>query len=463
MLAAIVETSQFGFAIIDESTTFRYVSPALADHLGRSREELIGTQGLELIHPDDRELAELVIFEHLDPESRFDDSGVPVSLRVLRPDGTYTTLEIGALGLFDHPDIRGAVVRTRPMRGREHLNEALHLLAKNEPSRRVLAQLVAAAEGLIGDGTAVISARDPRRAWHLPDDLDRPLSLLVDTPERPPEVWRRAQASRELESATVDDLEPPIADAARAAGHEACWVLAVPHLTIEACLVIWRPHRRTPLVSARIEIGRVADAVGLAMERDRVMGELEHAARNDQLTGLANRGTMHGALAAALDRAAAGGGAVGLLYVDLDGFKVVNDEHGHHVGDAVIRIVAERLARAVRVSDLPGRLGGDEFAVVCCDVGGVGELETVARRIVDEISAPIALEGIDAAAEPVTVRVGASVGIAVADADWVWAVRAQGLDPGDRLLTNADRAMYDAKRSGDRVRAVHDDVAVPGQ
>lgn len=459
MLAAIVETSQFGFAIIDESTTFRYVSPALADHLGRSREELIGTQGLELIHPDDRELAELVIFEHLDPESRFDDSGVPVSLRVLRPDGTYTTLEIGALGLFDHPDIRGAVVRTRPMRGREHLNEALHLLAKNEPSRRVLAQLVAAAEGLIGDGTAVISARDPRRAWHLPDDLDRPLSLLVDTPERPPEVWRRAQASRELESATVDDLEPPIADAARAAGHEACWVLAVPHLTIEACLVIWRPHRRTPLVSARIEIGRVADAVGLAMERDRVMGELEHAARNDQLTGLANRGTMHGALAAALDRAAAGGGAVGLLYVDLDGFKVVNDEHGHHVGDAVIRIVAERLARSVRVSDLAGRLGGDEFAVVCRDVEGVGELEAVAGRIVEEMAAPITLEAQTPDAEPLVVRVGASIGIAIAEPDWIVSTREAGGDPSDRLLTTADRAMYQAKRSGDQIRYLDDTAA----
>ena len=461
MLAAIVETSLFGYAVIDASFTFRYVSPSLADQVGRSVDELVGTNGLDLIHPDDRELAALAVMEHLDSDGRHDDYGVPVSLRALHGSGGVVALEIGALDLLDHPDIAGVVVRTRPMRGLEFLNEGMRLLAQGAPTRRVLAELVAAGEGIIEDGVGLIAARDRNRSWSLPDDVDPVLALLADTDGGVPELWRRAEATREVQAAFVDEMEPAIASTARAAGFEACWVVPVPHLPIEAQVVIWRTTRRSPRVTSRLELGRVADVVGLAIERDRAIRELEHAARTDHLTGLANRSALHDTLERELERCAAtGDSGVGLLFVDLDGFKAVNDRHSHHAGDEALTVVAERVRQTVRASDVVGRLGGDEFAVLCREPVEQFELEAMASRVVEAITAPIELDGHHGLAHAgAVVKVGASVGVALARPEWIARLLEAGISPGDRLLNRADRAMYEAKRSGGSVRFLHDDLS----
>jgi diguanylate cyclase (GGDEF)-like protein len=157
---------------------------------------------------------------------------------------------------------------------------------------------------------------------------------------------------------------------------------------------------------------------------------LRFRAYHDPLTGLANRDMFSEAVEQAL--AAPTGGQVGVLYIDLDGFKPINDAFGHATGDRVLTVVAERLSRAARGGDLVARLGGDEFAVMLPDLQHVAEAKAVARRILSALQA-----GFDIQRD--VVRVGASIGVACGQAGRI--------GPGE-LLRNADVAMYAAKMRG---------------
>ena len=121
---------------------------------------------------------------------------------------------------------------------------------------------------------------------------------------------------------------------------------------------------------------------------------------------------------------------LGLLYLDLDGFKPVNDAYGHGAGDELLRIVAARLRHALRANDLVGRIGGDEFACLLCDVTDRPQLGQIARKLLDAVAAPLKIG-------QVQVSVAASIGIALYPGDGVSA---------DDLLRNADAAMFRAKR-----------------
>jgi len=125
---------------------------------------------------------------------------------------------------------------------------------------------------------------------------------------------------------------------------------------------------------------------------------------------------------------------IGVLYIDLDGFKAVNDDHGHSVGDAVLAEVAARVSAAVRSGDVVARLGGDEFAVLCPEFDAHPDLTGVAERIIAAITEPISVKGLD-------VVVGASVGIATA-------TRSQAGASPDSLVDLADQALYQAKADG---------------
>ncbi|MCA1710097.1 MAG: diguanylate cyclase [Actinobacteria bacterium] len=157
---------------------------------------------------------------------------------------------------------------------------------------------------------------------------------------------------------------------------------------------------------------------------------LSERAVRDPLTGLANRSLLEERLRAVLARDARTGTATALLFLDLDEFKAINDEHGHAVGDSVLRHVAGRLKAGVRPSDTVARLGGDEFVVL---VEGAGEegVRALVERLQVALRAPMPCGDLD-------LEVGVSIGTAfsVAGAE----------DPG-ALLARADRRMYDAKRA----------------
>lgn len=151
------------------------------------------------------------------------------------------------------------------------------------------------------------------------------------------------------------------------------------------------------------------------------------AAHTDPLTRAANRAGFATALEDALGRR--DGSATGVVYVDLDDFKPVNDEHGHAIGDAVLKQVVSRLHDGMREGDLVGRLGGDEFALLLREVTPAG-LAAVTKRVRDAIAAPMMFDDL-------TVRIGASVGVSSAPRDGTTV---------DALLAAADERMYREKR-----------------
>jgi diguanylate cyclase (GGDEF)-like protein len=200
-----------------------------------------------------------------------------------------------------------------------------------------------------------------------------------------------------------------------------------------AGVLIGGSKRRHRLRSEEIEAFELlATHAGVALENAKRYEELErsraqirHQADHDALTGLANRLLFREFAGEALAR-----GTGALLYIDLDGFKVVNDELGHAAGDQLLVIVGERLRRGLRPGDVAARLGGDEFGVLLRDATPL-EAGAAARRLREALSVPIALDGH-------SVATGASIGVA--------AVASAAATDVDQLLRAADVAMYDDKR-----------------
>ncbi len=160
---------------------------------------------------------------------------------------------------------------------------------------------------------------------------------------------------------------------------------------------------------------------------------LSHLALHDSLTGLANRAYFGERLEQAVAEARRNGSQVGVLYLDNDRFKEINDSHGHAAGDSLLVEIARRLRAAVRDSDLVARLGGDEFAVLLTPLRGLEDASRVAEKILATVATPVALRpGVEALP-------GLSIGIAA------YPQHASG---GETLMRAADHAMYLAKRNG---------------
>jgi diguanylate cyclase (GGDEF)-like protein len=210
--------------------------------------------------------------------------------------------------------------------------------------------------------------------------------------------------------------------------------------------IAWEPFRPGSLM-----IKRLAPVMGIALllmfsvvslllrhvrrstlQLEASEAQAQHLAFHDPLTGLANRALFEDKLAHELARARASAGSLALLYLDLDGFKHVNDTLGHPAGDELIRAVGQRLSATVRATDLVARIGGDEFAIIQTEIHGAAEAEILCMRIIEEINMPFEVAGTQA-------RVGVSIGIAMGPAD-----------AGDRteLSRKADIALYEAKASG---------------
>ena len=165
--------------------------------------------------------------------------------------------------------------------------------------------------------------------------------------------------------------------------------------------------------------------------------KLRHQALHDALTGLPNRRLFHARVDEALQRAATDGTEPVVLFIDLDGFKAINDDLGHAAGDELLVAFAERLRGNVRPEELPARLGGDEFAVLL-EAGGHDVAEEVAQRLIGAVRDPFSIHG-----RHLSVRL--SIGIAPASS-------AAGVE---ELLANADVAMYSAKSDGRASFAVY--------
>lgn len=159
---------------------------------------------------------------------------------------------------------------------------------------------------------------------------------------------------------------------------------------------------------------------------------LAHQAHHDPLTGLSNRILFSAHLGRSLARAQRSGKGLALLFLDLDGFKAVNDTMGHAMGDILLQRVAERLRRHVRESDLVARMGGDEFTILLEDVHKPEDAEQVARNLLAALAEPVKLDG-------QSMQIGGSIGISLYP---------EHTGDADTLLRYADDAMYQAKAQG---------------
>lgn len=198
-------------------------------------------------------------------------------------------------------------------------------------------------------------------------------------------------------------------------------------------------HRELFLIEAFIvaaitglSLQTVAHLYRSAVEHHTARHDMAKLARTDALTGLSNRLLLREQFQDRAANAVRAKSLVALHYLDLDGFKAINDRHGHPAGDALLEQVARRLENMVRADDVVARLGGDEFIVLQAGIAAETEAELLARRIIREISKPYLLEGI-------SMSISVSVGIATAPK--------LGLEL-ERLLACADAALYRAKAGG---------------
>ena len=201
-------------------------------------------------------------------------------------------------------------------------------------------------------------------------------------------------------------------------------------------------QRKNGLNSAMwLDITRIQEAGGGAhhlwiladiTERKRAEARINHLAHHDPLTGLPNRLSLLSRLEQALPEARRYHWNLGLFFIDLDRFKVINDTLGHLVGDQLLMEVAGRLAATVRESDTVARLGGDEFVILLPDVGDAADAAAVAGKIIDALAEPIRVEGHELHTSP-------SIGISLYPLDG---------DEAETIMRNADTAMYHAKAAG---------------
>jgi diguanylate cyclase (GGDEF)-like protein len=332
-----------------------------------------------------------------------------------------------------------SVAALASVRERQRLLERLSRLQRSIASRvdlqDVLDSIVAGAAELIGDEISVlrrVTDDDPTQT-EIVSALEPNESLLAEIRRTAIDTGIGGQAilSRQLvafEDYTVNPMaNPPVA----ASGLKAA--MAAPIFergeVVGSLMVGTRERARTYSAGEREVLEAFAEHAGLALNDARAVAETIHQAFHDSLTGLPNRALFLDRLEHSLARARRSERGVSVLYIDLDGFKTVNDSLGHAVGDELLVAVGERIATIVRDADTAARFGGDEFAVLLDEYVGAEIPAMVARRVLDAFKDPFEVRG-----RPI--YVSASIGISA------------GIETAEHLLRNADLAMYRAKSRG---------------
>ncbi len=324
------------------------------------------------------------------------------------------------------------------------LREFTHTLVTDFPIQGILDQTVHRVVDLLpvcAAGVTLISpGRDPHYIAASDASARRFEELQTELGEGP-----CLQAYRSGISVVIPDLDeapdyPRFVSAAREAGLRAVFTFPLCHQqrrlgaldlyrTTPGELDPWEQETAQTLADVATAYLLNAQARALAHETS---DRYRQSALHDSLTGLPNRALLQERLEHASSRGRRAKVELAVLFIDLDGFKQVNDAHGHQVGDALLVAVGQRLSQLLRPADTLARLAGDEFVVLCEDLTAPSDAKTLAERITTAVQRPFVLPG-------VSVSITASVGIAFAgDGEYI----------PRRLLRDADMAMYRAKREG---------------
>ena len=186
------------------------------------------------------------------------------------------------------------------------------------------------------------------------------------------------------------------------------------------------------LMEARTRIHNMLEVRLLYKQLEQYSRALESMALHDALTGLPNRRLLMDRLSLAIAHARRNTSTMALMYLDLDGFKQINDTLGHDAGDTLLRLVADRLVAAVRQEDTVARLGGDEFMIALWELSHADDVAKLVSKVIQAVSQPYRIQGRD-------VNITASVGIGI--------YPTHGEEVGT-LMKSADLALYEAKRTG---------------
>lgn len=394
----------------DQTAVFVEVDDATTALLGWSREEMVGRRSLEFIHPDDRDLAVASWMEVLGAPGM----GRRVRLRHVRKDGTYAWFEITNYNHLE--DAERACVAAEIVDISEEMAAHEQVRAREQLLQRLAEALPVGVVQLTAHGDVV----------YVNSQLEQMLGV-------------RAQGLADI-VVTVVDRDRESAAAAFAA------VLAGEDAAVAEVQLPGADQRYCSITVRRLDDGAGTTTGAVACLTDitdgtRLRQELRRRVTVDPLTDLLNRAGISEALDQRWD---APGRGIGVLFIDLDGFKGVNDELGHETGDRLLATVADALREGCRTSDEIGRLGGDEFLVVCGDVD-----ERQAKRVRERVRSALgsAFLATDAGCVPVL----ASVGLA-------WTTADAGT-PAE-LVAQADQAMYANKARREAGRAA---TAVPVQ
>ncbi len=405
-------------ALIGEDLRILWVSRSVAWVVGDDPATAVAEKALTRVHPDDVDrllhgLAQAKAAAPADPPSlRVVE---PLRFRVERPDGSWLALESLVINLLDDPVVNGLVAIVRPVGGEvEGVARVVDLLVADAPLREVLAACAGLVPEYLGSA-AVVGIRQGQPVIGAPAGTAAG-RLSVD--ER---WWRDTLADGKARTA-MDHAEFPgdLAIKARDAGFRSTWALPLYDVAADeviGCLVVWVRIAAEPNITNEAGVRQAERLAGLVIGEQRRRDALRHEALTDPLTRVANRSALRAHFDTSTD-------PLTVAMIDLDGFKLINDTHGHEAGDAVLQVVAQRILGAVRQDDLVVRLGGDEFAVVFAAGTATEGMVRSMRRVVDSIGSPIQLGSL-------TVSVGASAGLAT------------GRPP--EVMREADRALYEAK------------------
>ena len=424
-VTALVEQGREAVAAFGADGTLLYVNPAADALMGHARGALLGTDVLALVHPEDLARVGTVI-EGMAGGAR----PLPGLIRLRRADGEWALYEISPSPV-DAAGGPGPVTAVT-IRDTSHADAQWRFLTALSGGADLHHCFTVLADGLTsttdgpmgiaydGGGERLVAGPlDPLLVGVAPDGR-------LDTTGGAP--WTVAARSGRPVAVPLAAVPEPWRQQAAAAGAGACVVVPVPDPAgvAPALIVQWPPQEAMADLLAEALARRPLQAITLALDRRDAQRRLEHLAHHDALTGLLNRGRFFTGLSEMAGR----GQPYGVLYVDLDRFKPVNDRLGHDVGDHTLVVCARRMERSVAADDLVARLGGDEFAIACPGVD-VTELEERAARVVEALGQPFRIG-------EHLVDVGASVGVA----------RSEGHDAPDAVVAAADTALYEAKRAG---------------
>jgi diguanylate cyclase (GGDEF)-like protein/PAS domain S-box-containing protein len=374
--------------------------------LGHRPDDLVGTDPLRLIHPDD-------VDAMYDASARAVESGAPtlVEYRAVAKDGTVRFFEAITTDLSSESTVGGFVTNARDITDRRRAEQqARQLTEVLEQSNEIV---------VLSEPAGMIVYANQRARQFLGLGGDHNVAELTSIESREqlrevimPLVRRHGLWNGELTLRTTSGNEVPVIATVQAHREQG-----------DIVLISTIAHDITELKAAQ--------------------HRLEYEATHDALTGLPNRAMLHEVGEQAIGRATRYGTTTALLFLDLDLFKEVNDTLGHDAGDRVLVELARRLRVGIRTGDLVARLGGDEFCVLCERVESREEVLDLGQRLCDIVSIPMVIHGRE-------VQVGTSIGIALDEG---------GSAAIGSLVRNADVALYRAKHEG-RFRVVVFDAAM---